>query len=208
MIKLTVTHKKFQDRCILENTNINIKKGDFFVITGPSGVGKSSLLNIIGLLDKDFLGEYFLNGSKVSFTNHSHQLFLRKKHFGYVFQNSLINDKQSISRNILCTLDYDQQKKSTAYMNYLLKTVGLIENSTTANILSGGEKQRLAIVRALIKNPDIILADEPTASLDRKNKEIIMNILKKYNENKGTVVMVTHDIELLNKDMTIYELTN
>ncbi|ENZ0047532.1 ATP-binding cassette domain-containing protein, partial [Escherichia coli] len=133
---------------------------------------------------------------------------LRNLYFGYVFQDSLINERQSLIRNILCSVDYSLQKEKKKMIGHLLSEVGLDLNKECSSVLSGGEKQRLALARALIKQPKILLADEPTANLDKRNKEKIMNILNSFNNDGGTIVMVTHDLELLNSNMKVIMLNN
>ncbi|HBB0055145.1 TPA: ABC transporter ATP-binding protein, partial [Escherichia coli] len=178
MISLYINKKEFRDKTILSDTCIEIIEGGFYVITGPSGVGKSSLLNIIGLLDGDFDGNYIFYDKKISFSNYNSTQELRRLYFGYIFQDSLINERQDLIRNILCSVDYSLQNNRRHLVNHFLSVVGLSSRTESASVLSGGEKQRLALARALIKKPKILLADEPTASLDRENKEKIMDIFK------------------------------
>ncbi|EFH0949957.1 ABC transporter ATP-binding protein [Escherichia coli] len=208
MIKLKINRKPIEHRTILDNKNIEIEEGSFNIITGPSGVGKSSLLNIIGLLDNAFMGDYIFFDKKVDIKDNNLTTYIRRKHFGFVFQDSLINVKQNVLRNLLSSVDYQNIKNARRKANSILTTVGLIDINDDVSFLSGGEKQRLALARALIKNPNILLADEPTASLDIQNKKLVMSILSEYNKNGGTVVMVTHDLELINENMNLIQLSN
>lgn len=208
MININIHGKKFKDRQILLNTCIEVNNRDFIIITGPSGVGKSSLLNIIGLLDHEYDGEYFFRGKKINSKNRNDILLLRKEYFGYVFQNSLVNENQSILRNMLCAIDYEKRNELSLNIDNTLNSVSIDNKRRSAATLSGGEKQRLALARALIKKPSILLADEPTASLDIDNKKIVMNILKEYNKNGGTVIMITHDLDLIEQNMIVYNLSN
>ncbi|EED1374403.1 ABC transporter ATP-binding protein [Escherichia coli] len=208
MISLYINKKEFRDKTILSDTCIEIIEGGFYVITGPSGVGKSSLLNIIGLLDGDFDGNYIFYDKKISFSNYNSTQELRRLYFGYIFQDSLINERQDLIRNILCSVDYSLQNNRRHLVNHFLSVVGLSSRTESASVLSGGEKQRLALARALIKKPKILLADEPTASLDRENKEKIMDIFKKFTNEGGTVVMVTHDLELIDEKIQVIRLNN
>ncbi|EOB4762404.1 ABC transporter ATP-binding protein [Escherichia coli] len=208
MISLYINKKEFRDKTILSDTCIEIIEGGFYVITGPSGVGKSSLLNIIGLLDGDFDGNYIFYDKKISFSNYNSTQELRRLYFGYIFQDSLINERQDLIRNILCSVDYSLQNNRRHLVNHFLSVVGLSLRTESASVLSGGEKQRLALARALIKKPKILLADEPTASLDRENKEKIMDIFKKFTNEGGTVVMVTHDLELIDEKIQVIRLNN
>ncbi|EOU6806922.1 ABC transporter ATP-binding protein [Escherichia coli] len=208
MISLYINKKEFRDKTILSDTCIEIIEGGFYVITGPSGVGKSSLLNIIGLLDGDFDGNYIFYDKKIGFSNYNSTQELRRLYFGYIFQDSLINERQDLIRNILCSVDYSLQNNRRHLVNHFLSVVGLSSRTESASVLSGGEKQRLALARALIKKPKILLADEPTASLDRENKEKIMDIFKKFTNEGGTVVMVTHDLELIDEKIRVIRLNN
>lgn len=173
MIELYIRNKFFADRKLLVNEHITIQRGTFSVITGPSGAGKSTLLNIIGLLDGDFNGQYIFNDKCLSFRNKREIYALRKEYFGYVFQDSLINEKQSVKRNVLSSVDYSNKKEAILNIEKILEMVDINGLSKSASVLSGGEKQRLALARALIKSPTILLADEPTASLDSKNRKIL-----------------------------------
>ncbi|HFF1879146.1 TPA: ATP-binding cassette domain-containing protein, partial [Escherichia coli] len=130
----------------------------------------------------------------------------RRKYFGYIFQDSLINERQSIIRNLLCSVDYPQLPEARKHITHILKLVGLPNSNYLASLLSGGEKQRLALARALIKHPRILLADEPTASLDAENKIKVMNILKDFHKNGGTVIMITHDVGLITPDMKVINI--
>ncbi|EMC0657647.1 dispersin export ABC transporter ATP-binding protein AatC [Escherichia coli] len=208
MIRIKIHKKPIENRTILNNRTIEIKEGSFNIITGPSGVGKSSLLNIIGLLDNAFVGEYEFLGKKVEMKDNNITTYIRRKYFGFIFQDSLINAKQNVTRNILCSVDAQNIITARERINDILVSVGLSNINDNVSFLSGGEKQRLALARALIKSPSILLADEPTASLDIKNKKLVMNILSEYNKLGGTVVMVTHDLELIDDNMTLIQLLN
>lgn len=208
MIRIKIHKKPIENRTILNNRIIEIKEGSFNIITGPSGVGKSSLLNIIGLLDNAFVGEYEFFGKKVDIKDNNITTYIRRKYFGFIFQDSLINVKQNVTRNILCSVDSQNIITARERINDILVSVGLSNINNNVSFLSGGEKQRLALARALIKSPSILLADEPTASLDIKNKKLVMNILSEYNKLGGTVVMVTHDLELIDDNMTLVQLLN
>ncbi|EFC1819527.1 dispersin export ABC transporter ATP-binding protein AatC [Escherichia coli] len=208
MIRIKIRKKPIENRTILNNRDIEIKEGSFNIITGPSGVGKSSLLNIIGLLDNAFVGEYEFFGKKVEIKDNNITTYIRRKYFGFIFQDSLINVKQNITRNILCSVNAQNIITARERINDILVSVGLSNINDNVSFLSGGEKQRLALARALIKNPSILLADEPTASLDINNKKLVMNILSDYNKLGGTVVMVTHDLELIDDNMNLIQLLN
>ncbi|HHQ7542282.1 TPA: ATP-binding cassette domain-containing protein, partial [Escherichia coli] len=205
MIKLSIEEKMFPDRVIISDFNISIQKNEFVVITGASGAGKSTLLNIIGLIDTSYHGRYILDGVDVSGIDYKRQLYLRGSYFGYIFQDSLINEKQTIRRNLLSVIELKKQKEYNCVILNELEKTGLhgISPETSAALLSGGEKQRVALARALLRKPKILLADEPTASLDNDNKIKIMDILLDYHNHGGTVIMVTHDTNLITNDMRI-----
>ena len=205
MIKLSIEEKRFPDRVIISDFNISIQKNEFVVITGASGAGKSTLLNIIGLIDTSYHGRYILDGVDVSGIDYKRQLYLRGSYFGYIFQDSLINEKQTIRRNLLSVIELKKQKEYNCVILNELEKTGLhgISPETSAALLSGGEKQRVALARALLRKPKILLADEPTASLDNDNKIKIMDILLDYHNHGGTVIMVTHDTNLITNDMRI-----
>ncbi|WP_032229057.1 ABC transporter ATP-binding protein [Escherichia coli] len=208
MIKLNIKKKIFSSRVVISNLSIDIQNNDFVIITGASGVGKSTLLNIIGLIDTSYHGRYVLNGIDISKINYKNQLYLRGGYFGYVFQDSLINEKQTVLRNILSVIELKKQSEYSHVILNELKKVGLhnISPETSASLLSGGEKQRIALARALIKKPKILLADEPTASLDNDNKEKVMNIILDYYKCGGTVVMITHETNIITTDMKVISL--
>ncbi len=205
MIKLSIEEKMFPDRVIISDFNMSIQKNEFVVITGASGAGKSTLLNIIGLIDTSYHGRYILDGVDVSGIDYKRQLYLRGSYFGYIFQDSLINEKQTIRRNLLSVIELKKQKEYNCVILNELEKTGLhgISPETSAALLSGGEKQRVALARALLRKPKILLADEPTASLDNDNKIKIMDILLDYHNHGGTVIMVTHDTNLITNDMRI-----
>ncbi|HAF7113736.1 TPA: ABC transporter ATP-binding protein [Salmonella enterica] len=206
MIRINIASKRFGDRILFKNYTLSICENDFVVLTGPSGVGKSSLLNIIGLLDNDYSGYYQIFNNEVEFKSYKSTVLIRRKYFGYIFQDSLINERQSIIRNLLCSVDYPQLSEARKHITHILKLVGLPNSNCLASLLSGGEKQRLALARALIKHPRILLADEPTASLDAENKIKVMNILKDFHKNGGTVIMITHDVGLITPDMKVINI--
>ncbi|ENF4694762.1 ATP-binding cassette domain-containing protein [Escherichia coli] len=210
MISLLIKEKKFEGRCIIENQKVNLSQGDFLTITGPSGCGKSTLLHIIGLLDNTFNGEYLFDNIELNFNDLNIISKLRKDFFGYIFQDALINERQNICRNILSSLDVFEQKFYYGNVLNVLNLVGLdyLNFKQPVSVLSGGEKQRISLARALIKKPKILLADEPTASLDLKNKKLVMNILKNHSDNGGCVVLVTHDIDLIPKESKIINIVN
>lgn len=185
--------KKNLEVCALTNISLTINKGDFIAIMGTSGSGKSTLLNIIGCLDKPTEGEIFINGEKLI---QKKLELIRNKTFGFVFQNFSLIEDYTIEENVLIPLEYSKlkRKEKKELVKNKLRMFGL-ENKLKYNPseLSGGECQRIAIARAIINDPEIILADEPTGALDSKNSKNLIDIFKKLNEIGKTIVLVTHD---------------
>lgn len=177
---------------VLKGIDIGIEKGDICVLLGPSGSGKSTLLNIIGGIDSADEGYISINGEKTAEMNEKQLTLYRRKHLGYVFQMYNLIPNLNIKENIEVgaylsdhPLDVDD----------LLKTLGLYEHRhKLPNQLSGGQQQRTAIGRAIVKNPDILLCDEPTGALDYNTSKEILKLIEEVNRKYGnTVVMVTHN---------------
>lgn len=184
---------------VLHDVNLTIKDGEFVAIMGPSGSGKSTLMNIIGFLDPPTSGTYELNDEKID-TFHENKLAnLRNKHIGFVFQQFFLLPRQNALKNVEVPLIYANIKKQERVQRAkdMLERVGLGDRAThLPNELSGGQKQRVCIARALVNNPDIILADEPTGALDSKTSEQIMELFVELNEEGKTVIVVTHEEEI------------
>ncbi len=185
---------------VLKEISLEIKKKDFVVVLGPSGSGKSTLLNMLSCLDTPTHGSVFLDGRDISTLNEDELARVRGKTIGFVFQQfNLLPHLTALENASLPTVfqGVSQEERTKRAKNYL-EEVGLAGrlNHRPAE-LSGGEKQRVAISRALINNPSIIVADEPTGNVDSKTGKNIMEILKNLNEKEGrTVIVVTHDTEL------------
>jgi len=181
----------------LENANLTIGFSELTAIMGASGSGKSTLLNIIGLLDKPTSGTYFLEGKSTSHLNENELAELRNHKVGFVFQAFFLLPKLSIEQNVALPLLY----RNINYQNARLKArehldqVGILHLAANKpNQLSGGERQRAAIARALVGNPEILLADEPTGALDSKTGQAIMDLFMDLHKNQErTIIIVTHD---------------
>ena len=203
MIKLSDICKTYINKenshDVLHHVNLEIQDGEFVIISGTSGSGKTTLLNILGLIDRATGGNYILNGENITDMNDNAHAELRNKMFGYVFQSFYLIDELNIVENVCVPAGYagERKKERNKRAEELLKVVGLGDKvHSRPSQLSGGEKQRVASARALINNPNIILADEPTGNLDSNNSRIVMELLKKkYIEGK-TIIMVTHDPSL------------
>lgn len=191
MIKLNHINKSFDGKVIFENFSVGIESGDFVIIRGASGKGKSSLLNIIGLLEAPDSGEVLYNGVVVK--NEKTKLIYKRKDISYVYQNYGLLENETILKNL--TLPLNVSKKEIIKLKSVMKKVGLQDLSLKTKIYtcSGGEQQRIAIARAILKEPKLIIADEPTGNLDRDNSDNVINIFKALNKQGITIIMATHD---------------
>lgn len=184
---------------VLHEINLEIEDGEFIAIMGPSGSGKSTLMNIIGFLDSPSSGDYELNGEKIT-TFHENELAgLRNKHIGFVFQQFFLLPRLNAQKNVEAPLVYADMKKKERVKRAeeMLAKVGLSDRMRhLPNELSGGQKQRVCIARALVNNPEIILADEPTGALDTKTGSQIMDLFTELNREGKTVIIVTHEEEI------------
>lgn len=193
IIRLENISKVYNTKKIFENFNLTVEKGEFLGIKGESGKGKSTLLNIIGLLETCD-GRVIMDGKEINYKNTKEiQRFLRNK-IGYLFQNFALIDDLNVYENLKIVLKKDEKKNSKAVILQELKKVGM-EDALNKKVyqLSGGEQQRIAIVRLILHKSEIILADEPTGSLDIKNAKIVMDLLKEFHKQGKTVIMVSHD---------------
>ena len=182
----------------VDTVNLTVEEGEFIAILGASGSGKSTLLHMIGGVDKPTIGHVYLNGEDIYALNDSKQSKLRRESISIVYQFYNLIPTLNVVENITLPLDLSRKKVDQEYLDEILKLLKLEDRKKhLPNELSGGEQQRVAIGRALIARPNIILADEPTGNLDSKNSLEVMNILKRANEiYKQTIIMVTHDEEL------------
>ena len=177
---------------VLKELDITVGKGEFCVLLGPSGSGKSTLLNILGGIDSADAGEITINGDKLAEMDEKSLTLYRRKHLGYVFQ----------MYNLIPNLNVKENIETGAYLSdkpldidELLKILGLYEHRhKLPNQLSGGQQQRVSIGRAIVKNPDILLCDEPTGALDYKTSKEILQLIEEVNKKYGnTIIMVTHN---------------
>ena len=184
----------------LRGVSYVIEEGEFLAIMGPSGSGKSSLMNILGCLDRPTSGEYILDGEEVSTFDKNKLARIRNQKIGFVFQSFNLLPRTTALENTELPLLYSSSdgRDTTERALAALAAVGLKDRAHhKTNQLSGGEQQRVAIARALLNDPTLILADEPTGNLDSKTSSEVMNIFKSLNEDKGiTLVMVTHEPDI------------
>jgi len=179
----------------LNKVNLNISEGEFVAIMGPSGCGKSTLLNILGLLDNPSVGEIHFKGINVSRFSERQRTRLRKENVGFVFQSFNLIDELSVYENVelpLLYLKYSATERKKKVMEVLDYMQIAHRKRHYPQQLSGGQQQRIAVARAVVTNPKLILADEPTGNLDSVNGEEVMKLLTELNNNGTTIVMVTH----------------
>ena len=206
IIKLSRISKKFvganKDIIVLKNINLKINKGELISLTGPSGSGKSTLLHIIALLDKPTSGEVFFKRKSFSKSNDNEKDLVRKKGISIIYQqNNLLSDFTALENVVIPLLNNGYS--SSESIKKATKTLSLVNLSRRLNHfpseLSGGEQQRVAVARAIITEPDLILADEPTGSLDRKTANEIFLLFKKLQSKKRAILYATHNRELSNR---------
>ncbi len=180
----------------LKDFDLTIKRGEFIMIMGPSGCGKSTLLDIIGLLDHATRGEYFLDGENVAKISSSRQAKLRAEKIGFIFQDFNLIENLSVIDNVALPLVYTGRRRTACLKQAsdVLSRFNLSEREYYYPYqLSGGQKQRVATARAIVNHPEIILADEPTGSLDSRSSHLVMEELKTIHDEGNTIIMVTHN---------------
>ena len=181
----------------VNNVSIKIKKGEFVAVIGKSGSGKSTLMNMIGLIEQPTSGDIHIDGVSINKMKPSELARLRNKKIGYVFQSFYLEYAYPVYRNVEMPLLISnvEKKLRRQRVEHCLDMVGLLEKiNVAAGDLSGGEKQRVCIARAIANNPDIILADEPCGNLDSENTENIMNILSELHRQGKTILLITHSM--------------
>lgn len=194
MLKVDKLSKDFGDKIVLKDIDLEINEGEMLAVVGSSGCGKSTLLNIIGLLEPRTSGDLELFGFKnvKPFSKRANKL-LREK-IGFLFQNYALLEDKSVFYNLSLAITKGSKKNRETRIDEVLMKVGLSDFSQKViHQCSGGEQQRVAIARLLLQSPKLILADEPTGSLDGDNRDEIIAILKQLNDEGSTIVIVTHD---------------
>ncbi len=211
VLNLNKSFGNFKKIKVLKKISYKFKKGKVYSLMGPSGSGKSTLLNLISLIDKPSSGSIIIENKKIDFNNSNKNDILRAKKIGIIYQqDNLLQDFTALENIYLASLAAGNIKKSSLNKaKILIKKVGLLNRSDHyPSELSGGEKQRISIARALINDPQIILADEPTGSLDLKTAKSIFDILKKQINSNRIIIFATHNRYFANKSDCILEMVN
>jgi len=212
MIRLNHIEKFYETAAgrfyVLRRINLEIRSGEFVTIMGPSGAGKSTLLSILGMLDASWAGEYWLHGEPVHAMKPKSRIELNKKYIGFVFQSYHLLDDLTVYENLDVPLSYRNLKKSerdSIVCDVLDRFQIVGKKDLFPNQLSGGQQQLVAVARAVVSSPKIILADEPTGNLHSGQAREIMELFKKLNEEGTTIIQVTHsEVNASYGDRTIF----
>lgn len=199
MIELINISKKFGDKEIFNNFSLTVNDGESIVITGKSGSGKSTLLNILSLIEKVDSGNIVWNNTIINKINSKETELLMRNEIGYLFQNYALIENDSVLDNLKLASMYAKNRKNIDYHKLLSEMDLDIDINKKIYLLSGGEQQRVALARLFIKPCKIIFADEPTGNLDQKNSDKIMDKLFELNKKGKTLVVVTHDLSIVDR---------
>ncbi|MPO46783.1 ATP-binding cassette domain-containing protein [Campylobacter jejuni] len=196
LIKINNLNKEFGKVKALNNINLSVYEGEWLAIMGPSGSGKSTLLNILSLMDTPSSGEYILDNENLEQMDEEQKITLRREKIGLVFQQFHLIPYLNALENVMLS-QYYHSSVDEEDAKMVLKKVGLSHRLThLPSQLSGGEQQRVCIARALINNPELLLADEPTGNLDEANEQIVLQTLQKLKNEGKTIVLITHNPDL------------
>ncbi|SUX01011.1 ABC transporter ATP-binding protein [Campylobacter jejuni subsp. doylei] len=196
LIKINNLNKEFGKVKALNNINLSVYEGEWLVIMGPSGSGKSTLLNILSLMDTPSSGEYILDNENLEQMDEEQKITLRREKIGLVFQQFHLIPYLNALENVMLS-QYYHSSVDEEDAKMVLEKVGLSHRLThLPSQLSGGEQQRVCIARALINNPELLLADEPTGNLDEANEKIVLQTLQKLKNEGKTIVLITHNPDL------------
>jgi len=201
IIRMFHVHKRYGAKQALTDVSLDVSKNEFLFISGPSGAGKSTLLKLLYLGEPVSEGQVLIDGMNLSRISSKRIPFLRRK-FGIIFQDYKLIPTKTVFENVALVLEAMGRKRRIIdkKVRYVLRTVGMEDRlNAFPPSLSGGEQQRIAVARAVVGDPKIILADEPTGSLDEESAGIIFELLKKYHLRGGTVLIATHDKEFIRK---------
>ncbi len=214
VVEINAVHKVYRDTEVevkaVNGVTLSFNKGDFAVIVGPSGSGKTTLLNLIGGLDKPTSGEILVAGHRLSELRASELIDFRMEHVGFVFQSYNLIPVLTAAENVgfIMSLQKWPREKREKRTSELLDSVGLADrHDSRPSQLSGGQQQRIAVARALAAHPEFILADEPTANLDSKSAESLLDIMEKLNlEEEMTFIFSTHDVRVMKRARRVITL--
>ncbi|EAI3257117.1 ABC transporter ATP-binding protein [Campylobacter jejuni] len=196
LIKINNLNKEFGKVKALNNINLSVYEGEWLAIMGPSGSGKSTLLNILSLMDTPSSGEYILDNENLEQMDEEQKITLRREKIGLVFQQFHLIPYLNALENVMLS-QYYHSSVDEEDAKMVLEKVGLSHRLThLPSQLSGGEQQRVCIARALINNPELLLADEPTGNLDEANEQIVLQTLQKLINEGKTIVLITHNPDL------------
>ena len=200
---------KIHDKPIISGINLTVNQGDFVVITGPSGSGKSTLLQILGLLEPATSGSYMINNQIIDEYTPLQIAKLRQQYLGFIFQRYHLIGHLTVLENVMLPMQYGNKPKDHLYAMSLLERFAIKEHANKhPSQLSYGQQQRVAIARAIITQPKVVLADEPTGSLDDENASIVMKELRKLHQDGQTIVLITHNLELIKENDIHYRIEN
>jgi len=215
MIKIedvTKTFGKNEKKTIgLQNVDLEMSAGEFVAFAGPSGSGKTTLLNIIGSLDRPDSGRIIFRGDDITDFSEKKASLFRRENIGFVFQDSALMPELTVFENVEMPLALTKKKPEERRKRVfeLLEMINLADRSKSfPDDLSAGEKQRVSLARAVAADPSVILADEPTANLDKENAEIVLGILKSFSENDILVVVASHDARVIDKCDRVVQLSD
>ncbi|UTR16944.1 ABC transporter ATP-binding protein [Salipaludibacillus sp. LMS25] len=211
MIQLENIQKSYKNNPVLSGFNLNVSEGEMIAIMGRSGVGKSTLLNILAGLEKADKGKYLYKNQSIHKKNINSLATFRRDNIGFILQNYPLIDSKNVFDNIALPLKYSKVPKDIIHhkVTKILIELEIIDcKDKGPTMLSGGQAQRVAIARALIQDPELILADEPTGSLDEESEENVMSLCEDLNNKGKTVIIVTHDREVAEKCRQIYYIKN
>ena len=209
MIKLENVTKTIGEKVILENLSLKINQGDLVAIFGKSGSGKSTLLNLLGLIDGDYSGHYEIFGQQNVPVNSVKSQAIIREHISYLFQNFALIDNETVEYNLMLALKYVKlsKKDKVKKIEEILERVGLSSTlHQKVSELSGGEQQRIAVARAILKPSQLLLAEDPTSYLDPENRDLVLNFLLDMNKEGKTVIIVTHDAYVAEQCHRVIEL--
>jgi putative ABC transport system ATP-binding protein len=196
----------------LNDVHLQVRKGEYLCISGHSGCGKSTLLSILGLLSSSSEGKYYLDGNEVAGLDHTQKARIRNREIGFIFQAFNLIAEMTVEENVGLPLTYRSEvtsKQRKALVNAALDRVEMGHRKThMPSQLSGGQQQRIAIARAIVGDPKILLADEPTGNLDSKNAQMVMDLLGSLHQQGSTICMVTHDprfAKLASREVVLFD---